>query len=131
MGSKVYVDWLFTKAGKLGQPVPFEGATKEEIQATIARLTSENQVMIFSKSLSPHCHRAKKIFDDLKQKYSVVEVNKLPEMSLIQDTLNEATGARTVPRVFVNGICIGGGAETADLLAKGELQKLLETKTSP
>jgi len=128
MGARTFINWIFTSAGKLGEQLPFSGGTdKEQIKQKVDSLIGENNVMIFSKSISPHCHRAKKIFDELNQKYGVVELNKLPreEMSAAQDVLNEMTGARTVPRVFVNGKCIGGGAETAELLEKGELQQLV------
>jgi glutaredoxin 3 len=45
--------------------------------------------------------------------------------SAMQDVLLSITGARTVPRVFINGKCIGGGDETAAAAANGTLQKLL------
>jgi glutaredoxin 3 len=45
--------------------------------------------------------------------------------SAMQDVLKEITGARTVPRVFINAKCIGGGDETVRAAADGTLQKLL------
>jgi len=44
--------------------------------------------------------------------------------SPIQDVLKRMTGARSVPRVFINGKCIGGGDETAALQKKGKLAAL-------
>lgn len=32
-----------------------------------------------------------------------------------------------VPRVFINGTCVGGGDETVRLSASGELRKILST----
>ena len=49
-----------------------------------------------------------------------------PNCSDIQDYMNVKTGARTVPRVFIDGKCIGGGNETASLHQRGDLQKLLK-----
>ena len=46
--------------------------------------------------------------------------------SAIQDYLLKLTGARSVPRVFVGGKCIGGGTETQDLHKTGQLATLLK-----
>ena len=49
-------------------------------------------------------------------------------MNSLQNELASRTGARSVPRVFVAGECIGGGDETAALAQSGELRKMLESK---
>jgi len=43
-----------------------------------------------------------------------------------QEILGQMTGEDTVPRVFINGECIGGGDDTEKLEKKGELKKKLE-----
>ena len=48
-------------------------------------------------------------------------------MNLIQDELEEITGARTVPRVFINGKFVGGGDDIVDLDRRGKLRDLLES----
>lgn len=50
------------------------------------------------------------------------------DMSEIQDELLAMTGSRSVPRVFIDGKCIGGGDETAALLTSGELKSMLTAK---
>ena len=47
------------------------------------------------------------------------------EGQAIQDVMLLKTGERTVPRVFINGRCIGGGTETAAAAADGSLARLL------
>ena len=49
-------------------------------------------------------------------------------MDDIQNELASRTGARSVPRVFIDGAFIGGGDETAAMAKSGELQKMLEEK---
>ena len=44
-------------------------------------------------------------------------------MDAIQDYLKELTGARSVPRVFVNGKFYGGGDDTSAGAANGDLAK--------
>ena len=43
-----------------------------------------------------------------------------------QDHMRSLTGARSVPRVFIGGKCVGGGDEVASLDAKGKLKPMLE-----
>lgn len=47
-------------------------------------------------------------------------------MNDIQDELQNLTGARSVPRVFVDGKFIGGGTDVKKLYENGELAKMLQ-----
>ncbi len=44
-----------------------------------------------------------------------------------QKVLGKITDAKTVPRVFIAGKCIGGGDDTERLDKKGDLEKQLKT----
>jgi len=50
------------------------------------------------------------------------------DMDEIQDELGSITGARSVPRVFVDGEFIGGGDDTAAMASNGQLRALFERK---
>jgi glutaredoxin 3 len=63
--------------------------------------------------------------DKLGIEYLTIELNGHPDGGEIQDYLADLTGGRTVPRVFVNGTCIGGGDDTVRLYKSGELQKMI------
>jgi glutaredoxin 3 len=43
-----------------------------------------------------------------------------------QEILGQMTNADTVPRVFIDGECIGGGDDTEKLEKKGDLEKKLQ-----
>ena len=45
---------------------------------------------------------------------------------MIQDELHRITGARTVPRVFIHQKFYGGGTDTAQGVASGEVQSLVQ-----
>lgn len=81
-------------------------------QAVVTKALQDNLVMVFSKSYCPHCVRAKRVLDvELgKSKYVVMELENRSDCADIQDYLRQVTGARTVPRVFLQG-------EQADTLA--------------
>ncbi|XP_076319273.1 glutaredoxin-2, mitochondrial-like [Tachypleus tridentatus] len=96
-----------------------------EIDRYITSTVNENCVVLFSKSTCPHCVSAKKIFDKSKIPYKVVEIDKRGDEKELQNALELLTGARTVPRVFISGKCIGGATETKTLYKEGILLSLV------
>lgn len=54
----------------------------------------------------------------------MIELDDREDAQDIQDVLYEITGARTVPRVFLNGECLGGGTDVKKLYDSGELEKI-------
>ncbi|XP_045215554.2 uncharacterized monothiol glutaredoxin F10D7.3-like [Mercenaria mercenaria] len=98
--------------------------TRDKIMAKIA----DKKVMMFSKTYCPFCTMAKDVLKNYNlgaDEYEVWEIENEANCSEIQSVLREITGAQTVPRVFINGKCIGGGSETKALHAKGELRAML------
>lgn len=57
--------------------------------------------------------------------YNAIEIENRQDCNQIQDVLGSITGARSVPRVFVNGKFIGGGTDVKKLNETGELAKML------
>ncbi|XP_033336467.1 uncharacterized protein LOC117226339 isoform X2 [Megalopta genalis] len=95
--------------------------TEDEVKQLIA----SDKVVIFSKTRCPYCKMAKQVFDKLKEKYTVIELDEREDGDDIQDVLGEMTSARTVPRVFVKGVCLGGGTDIKKLYDSGELKEKL------
>nr|DBA18205.1 TPA: hypothetical protein GDO54_016481 [Pyxicephalus adspersus] len=93
---------------------------------TIEEVISNNCVVIFSKTSCPYCTMAKRAFDEINVNYKTIELDRIEDGSHLQSALHEMTGARTVPRVFVNGTCIGGGSETRKLNEEGKLLQLVQ-----
>lgn len=59
------------------------------------------------------------------------QISGSPTCIEIQDALNEVTGGRSVPRVFIGGNFIGGGDDTAAKQANGQLAQLLQAVGLP
>ncbi|KAL1497708.1 hypothetical protein ABEB36_008620 [Hypothenemus hampei] len=93
--------------------------------AEVKNIIGSGKVVIFSKTYCPYCKLAKEVFDKIKEKYTTVELDLRDDGEEIQGILGEITGARTVPRVFVNGKFVGGGSDVKSLYEKGELQTLV------
>ncbi|XP_069497454.1 glutaredoxin 2 [Ambystoma mexicanum] len=86
---------------------------------------SHNCVVIFSKTSCPFCTMAKNVFSDINVAYTVIELDMQENGNQLQAVLHQMTGDRTVPRVFVNGTCIGGGTDTRKLHQQGKLLPLI------
>ncbi|XP_041646652.1 glutaredoxin 2 isoform X2 [Cheilinus undulatus] len=92
----------------------------------VQEVVSQNCVVIFSKTTCPYCKMAKNVFNEIGATYKVVELDEHNDGKRLQEALAQMTGARTVPRVFINGNCIGGGSDTKQLHQQGKLVPLIE-----
>uniref|UniRef100_A0A4W3JRU3 Glutaredoxin-2, mitochondrial n=1 Tax=Callorhinchus milii TaxID=7868 RepID=A0A4W3JRU3_CALMI len=91
---------------------------------------TQNRVVIFSKTTCPYCDIVKCIFSELHVPFKVVELDKRNDGIQLQYILTEMTSLKTVPKVFINGACIGGGSDTVMLHSKGRLLDLVNECTS-
>ena len=103
---------------------------KEEAKGEVIYVretVADNTVVMFSKTICPFCYKAKEALNAEMGEgtYFVVELDEKENTSAIQDALKIVTGARTVPRVFINQDCIGGGDDTVEKHKNGELKELL------
>jgi len=94
------------------------------------KLIADHKVFVVEKpSICRFCVTAKKVLNtyDIPDDFiQFMNIEGDPNMSDIQDYMNVKTGARTVPRVFIDGKCIGGGNETESMHQRGELKALLK-----
>ena len=93
----------------------------------ITKLVQSHPVVVFSKPWCPYCRKALETLAlaGVLEPY-VVDLSKYGKQTHdIQATLNQITGRRTVPNVFVNGKTIGGGDETVALHRNEKLIPLL------
>lgn len=91
----------------------------EQIKLLVDSKINSKKVMVFSKSFCPYCTNAKKVLSEYRlppDDYEVMEIENDPQCSEIQAYLKLLTGASSVPRVFINGRCIGGGDDTGKFL---------------
>ena len=122
--------YIFGRSEKKSEMGSVFSASKSELSVSehIQELIKKYPVMVFSKSYCPYSKKAKNILSkySLGDNYHVLELDQLPSKTdQYQEELGKLTGARTVPRVFINGKCIGGGDDTGALEQKGDLQRLL------
>ncbi|NXG09891.1 GLRX2 protein, partial [Sakesphorus luctuosus] len=101
------------------------GLPNDAAVSQIQNIISDNCVVIFSKTTCPYCRMAKELFEGLNVHYTAVELDRNTNGRQFQDILEQMTGGRTVPRVFINGTCIGGATDTKKLHDEGKLLPLV------
>mmetsp|Transcript_2788 Transcript_2788/g.6539 ORF Transcript_2788/g.6539 Transcript_2788/m.6539 type:complete len:321 (-) Transcript_2788:455-1417(-) len=107
--------------------------TAPEISAgNVETLLQENPVVVISKSTCPFCAQAKETLEAEGVSFVAYEIDTLPaeETRAVQDGMQEMTGARTVPRVFFSGKCIGGCDDLLALQRSGKLSELVPAGSS-
>ncbi|KAL4919292.1 thioredoxin-like protein [Aspergillus aurantiobrunneus] len=95
-------------------------AAKVKAQSII----DENGVVVFSKSYCPYCKASKDLLTGLGAKYYALELDQAEGGSEIQDALQELSGQRTVPNIYIAQKHIGGNSDLQDI--KADLPALLK-----
>ncbi|XP_049871963.1 uncharacterized protein LOC126373599 [Pectinophora gossypiella] len=108
---------------KISSAAKMAGST--EVKQFIKDAVSKEKVVVFSKSYCPYCKLAKDVFTKVKQPIQVIELDQRDDGAVIQDSLAQMTGFRTVPQVFINGNCVGGGSDVKALYESGKLEPML------
>ncbi|KAL8915335.1 MAG: hypothetical protein Q9171_000205 [Xanthocarpia ochracea] len=86
-------------------------------------IIDENAVAVFSKSYCPYCTASKTLLSDLGAKFYVIEMDQVDDGADLQNALEEISGQRTVPNIYISQKHIGGNS---DLQAKkSQLPNLL------
>ncbi|XP_065526487.1 glutaredoxin 2 [Lathamus discolor] len=110
---------------RMGNDQTTVGLSNDATVKQIQEIISDNCVVIFSKTTCSYCRMAKKLFESINVNYTAVELDMNTNGSQVQDILEQMTGGRTVPRVFVNGSFVGGATDTQRLHEEGKLLPLI------
>lgn len=89
----------------------------------------DGKVVVFCKPTCSYCILAKDVLSKYKFKaghFELIDISARADMGSIQDYLQQITGARTVPRVFIGEDCVGGGSDVEGLDRSGKLEGMLQ-----
>ncbi|XP_029287226.1 glutaredoxin-1 [Cottoperca gobio] len=89
-----------------------------------------DKVVLFIKPTCSYCVMAKDVLSKYKFKpghLDCIDISGRGDMDNMQDYFLELTGARTVPRVFIGEVCVGGGSDVAALHKSGKLETMLQS----
>ncbi|MFT4938772.1 MAG: glutaredoxin 3 [Paraglaciecola sp.] len=82
-----------------------------------------SKVEIYTKGYCPFCHRAKALLERKGVTYKEIEIDVQPQLR--DEMISRASGAYTVPQIFISNQHIGGCDEMFALESRNELDKLL------
>lgn len=81
------------------------------------------KIEIYTTGLCGYCFAAKRLLDAKGAEYDEIRVDKLPDR---RQEMEQRSGRRTVPQIFVEGTHVGGYDDLARLDHAGELDPMLE-----
>lgn len=81
-------------------------------------------ITLYTTTLCPYCHRAKRLLNDLDADFN--EINIENQRDKVGEMLERSNGARTVPQIFIGDLHVGGSDDLVALHRAGELVKLLD-----
>lgn len=105
---------------------PVSPATMAQASTKVQDLINKSSVVVFSKSYCPYCRATKQTLDGLKVEYDLLELDQESDGAALQDALEEISGQRTVPNVYIKQKHIGGNSDVQSLQKSGKLEALLK-----
>ena len=94
----------------------------------VNREIEQSKIVIFSKSYCPYCTKAKELFSSLNvEGTKVYELDNMDNGADIQKALQDLTGQRTVPNIFVNQKHLGGNDDAQAAHRSGKLQQMIDS----
>lgn len=87
-------------------------------------LPSSGKVLMLSLKTCPYCELAKEFLEEREVPFEYIVADKLGITQEQKNQLQQITGAKTFPRIFIGKISIGGFNDMIRLHDKGELNNL-------
>ncbi|KAF7457967.1 Glutaredoxin family protein [Cryptosporidium felis] len=94
----------------------------------VQTFVNSGEFCVIIKKSCPYCT---KVVDELRKEgytLKIADIEGREDEEEIKNYCGELTGARTVPRVFLNGKFLGGCSETLRLVQDGTIEKLINKK---
>lgn len=125
----------FVAEAKVQASVLGGSVSEEDVQAEIDAEISTKPIVIYTYGLSPFSSEALAMLDGTGFEYEKIELgaewfllNGKDSVKRVLLSEQVESGATSLPKVFVNGQCIGGCAELADLVESGSLDTMMTPK---
>ncbi|KAI3405130.2 hypothetical protein KGF56_002086 [Candida oxycetoniae] len=112
---------MFAWLTSMFEQPPVSPELKKSIESTVA----SNKVVVYSKTYCPYCRATKDLLSRYGVSYELIELDTIEDGATIQRALEEITGQRTVPNIFINGKHIGGNSDLQNLNQSNKLKQLL------
>jgi glutaredoxin 3 len=129
---------IFAVEAQLQAAILGSSVDEEMIKSEIEELKKKNKVLIYTYGLSPFSTEAVGLLEGAGYEYTKIELGAEwfllgPEASVTRVALSKevASGATSLPKIFIGGKCIGGCSDLAGLVENGELEILMKQAGVP
>lgn len=106
-------------------PIQNERLPLKVSSSSLDKRIKTTRIVIFGRADCGWCRRAKEFFDGMNVKYAFVDITD-PNVGFTREEmvlLNEITApTETVPRIFVDGVFVGGFADTTEKIKNGSIK---------
>ena len=85
-------------------------------------MNAQNKVMVYGNAMCPYCGAARMLLTKKAVEFESIDINVDPQK---REEMQERSGSRSVPQIFIGGTHVGGFDELAALEMDGELDTLL------
>ena len=80
------------------------------------------QVVVYTADYCSFCARAKALLRSKGVNFEEIDLSRDPR---VREEVQQRTGRRTVPQIFIDGVSVGGFEEIRQLDEDGELDRML------
>lgn len=115
-----------TPPGGTAAPEPPVLREEKDIEAWFNYYVHHYRVVVFAKSFCPYCDHAIDTLHQYTSSVCAVMIDHSSFMNEIQNTFQNKTGARSVPRIFIGGKFVGGCDDILRLDEQNKLQQLIK-----
>lgn len=98
-----------------------------DIVHNVQAASASNPVLVVGMAGNPHCRKARKALDAAGIAHHYLGYGSYLSQWRLRNALKMWTGWPTFPMVFVRGMLIGGADDLHQLIASGEIRRLLGT----
>jgi glutaredoxin 3 len=97
-----------------------------QIENAVNRQIANEKILVYSKQKCPFALKAKQMLLNKGLTPTVVELDTIESGKMMQDALENITGQRTVPNIFVGGMHVGGWTRLESSEKYGVLDSMLK-----
>lgn len=97
-----------------------------QVRLKVEALIKSKPIFVASKTYCPYCTQAKNTLAAITKDVYILELDNEDDGAEIQEALQEITGQRTVPSIFIGGKHIGGNSDLQALKSKDQLESMIK-----
>ena len=97
----------------------------QDLKSTLQQEIATEKIVVYSKSYCPYCIDAKALLNQGGVQFKAYELDQMDNGDAIQNSLQQISGQKTVPNIFIGGKHVGGCSDLKAAHSAGKLNGML------